>query len=181
MLSYNEAKELYERQYEHVNSLLKEQGINDFIFVQVRLAHNLSLKLDPEIQKAIISLNFLKYELLSYPDIFNKVRYWLIMITGGNNEINHRIKNRDYTNGEQVEEIMQEIGGEIMSKVSDFVAKNNFKLLSNCVGGGTWNITCHCTNKEAMLLCNMVRETFPNEIDNDYIKLKRMMGFLSFI
>lgn len=184
MLTYEEAKDLYERQYQYVNELLWDKyKIKDFVFVQVRIAHELYKKLDFETENAIISLNHLKYELLSYPEIYNRVRYWLVMIIGGSNEVAHVMQVKHITQEDgniDIEQGMTEVGGRIRTKALELVDDNNFKLLGNSVGKGTWSILCHCTNEEATLLCNMTREAFPEEINNDYIKLKRMIGFIQF-
>lgn len=167
MISYEEAKDLFSRQVEYFNNLcsISPNGTLKTIKEQ-----------EEKILEAKLATHNLQEELLSYPHIFKKARFWMIDIIGGNNENykDHLITEESLKAFvENPLEAMSILGGKIYEEVRDWLLKNNYVLTDSSGGLGSWHLGCHCTNSESHLLCNSIRKVFFIHFDSGYLKLSR--------
>jgi hypothetical protein len=163
MISYNEAKDLFNRQVEYGNNLCISPNA-------------LTKEQEEKILEVNIATRRLQEELLSYPHIFKKARFWMIDIIGGSNEnFKDHLVTRESLQAfvESPLEAMSMLGGKIFDEVKDWLLENKYILTDSGGGLGSWHLGCHCTNAESHSLCTNIRKKFCNHFDSGYLKLSR--------
>ena len=120
-------------------------------------------------------LKSLEAEIIAHPESFDKVRLWMVDVTGKMGDIPAHLM--DERAREYIEKSHEAVdrAGPLAQSVRQFIERQGFDVTDSGYGAGEWTVGAYCTEPEARRLAVLLYKQFTKAIAHGLLRVERLL------